>query len=107
MSNVFVYYIGNDNIIELDGLKNDLTGAPLDAATVTVTLTDAHGAEVGGDTWPRTLAHVPGSRGLYRAILPHTLALAENQRATATVTVDAGDGLRAQWALECVARRRQ
>lgn len=107
MSNLVTLYLGGDTILEVAALKNELTGADLNAAAVAVTLVDPAGVEVGGDTWPRSLAYVTGSRGTYRATLPYTLALAANARYTAVVTVDAGEGLRARWELPCVARVRE
>lgn len=106
MSNVDVLYIGNDAILELRGLENDLTGQFLNAATVTATLTDATGTQIAGAAWPMTLAYVAASDGTYRATLPYTLALTPNEKVTAAISVDAGSGLRAFWALEFVARRR-
>lgn len=106
MSNVTILYIGNDTILELERLKNDLTGAYLNSAAVAVTLLQDGGAPVGGETWPKTLAYVAGSKGVYRATLPATLVLTPNQRVTAQVTANAGVGLQGQWTLDCVARSR-
>lgn len=106
MSNPYTLYMGSDTILELAGLKNELNGADLNAATVTVTLRDADGQEVGGETWPKALTYVAGSKGVYRATLPHTLALVANARYTGVVTADGGAGLRARWDIECIARLR-
>lgn len=106
MSTIQILYVGNDTILEIDRLKNELTGAYLNSATVTVTLRDEAGAEVAGDTWPKTMAYLAGSNGVYRATLPHTLALTASQRVTAAISVDAGAGLVAAWDVECVARVR-
>jgi hypothetical protein len=106
MSNITTLYVGNDNELEVAGLKNDQTGADLNAATVTVRLTTEAGADVSGDTWPKTLAYVDGSRGLYRTTLPYGLDLVAGGRYTAHVSVDGGPGLRAEWEIECVARTR-
>lgn len=107
MSTIQTLLIGNDTIFEVDRLKDELTGSFKNAATVTVTLVDADGAQVAGDTWPKTLDYVTGSSGVYRATLPYTLDLEENARYDAQVSVNAGAGLRAAWTVECVARKRR
>lgn len=106
MSNIHVLYVANDHILEVRALKNELTGAALNSATVTVTLVDADGADVTGDDWPKTLSHVANSAGVYRATLSHAMTLAEDGRYTARITADAGNGLRAYWEMECVGRER-
>lgn len=105
MSNVTVLYVGNDNILEVANLKNDVSGADINNATVSVILADDNGAQIGGATWPMALSYVTGSKGVYRATLPYTLEMTAGLRMMATVTVDAGP-LRAQFDLECVARSR-
>jgi hypothetical protein len=106
MSNVQILYIGNDTVLELESLRNELTGAYLNDATVTVTLEDTDGVDVAGDTWPVTMAHVASSDGLYRATLKYTLSLVEGRKYRAQITADAGAGLRAAWQVDCVARKR-
>lgn len=108
MSNVATLYVGNDTVLEVKGLKNEVTGAFLNAATVTATLSDsASGAEVSGQSWPVTLAYVAGSDGDYRATLSYAMSLTANGRYTASITADAGAGLRAQWSVPCRAQTRQ
>ena len=106
MSNIHVLYRSNDHVLELRGLKNELTGAALNSATVTVTLVDATGAQVSGDTWPKTMSYVTSSSGNYRCTLGYALSLTEDARYTAQITANAGSGLRAYWEMECVARNR-
>lgn len=106
MSNVTILYTGNDMVLELSNLTNDVTGELLDAADVQVTLLRTDGTPVEGAEWPLSLLHVAGSRGMYRVTLPYTMILAINGRYTAQVTVDAGPGLRGEFELECVARQR-
>ena len=104
MSNINVIFTSSDNIIEVRSLLNELTGANLNAATVTVTLKDSTGTNVPGDTWPKTMAYVTGSNGVYRATLGYALPLTADARYTATLVADAGAGLRRTWTMECVAR---
>ena len=106
MSTIHVLLISNDHILELDSLKNELTGLDLNGATVTVTLVDAAGAQVGGEVWPKAMTYVAETDGVYRCTLPYTLALSASGRYTARITANAGNGLRAQWDMECVARTR-
>lgn len=106
MSNVNILYTGNDTVIEVAGLKNEVTGAFLNSAAVTATLVDAEGDQVAGETWPKTLTYVTGSDGIYRATLPYTMSLVPSGRYVAQISVNAGAGLRASFALPCVARPR-
>jgi hypothetical protein len=106
MSNIHIILDNNDSVIEVFDLKNELTGVFLNAATVTVTLKDSVGVNVAGDSWPKTLTYEAGSNGIYRATLLYSLGLTAGSRYTATVTADAGAGLRAEWNLECVCRVR-
>lgn len=106
MSNIAILYVGNDNVLEVAALNNEMTGEDLNAAIVTVQLTTQGGVDVDGDTWPKTMAYVEGSRGLYRTTLPFTLELVAGGRYNAQVVADAGTGLRAAWTVDCVARER-
>lgn len=100
-------YVGNDMLLEVAGLRDDVTGDYLNAATVTVTLKTSAGVNVSGQAWPLALAYVTGSNGVYRATLIDTLSLTANSRYVATVIADAGDGKRAQWDLDFVCRMRR
>jgi hypothetical protein len=106
MSNVNILYTGNDTVLEVKGLKDEVGGDFLNAATVTATLVDAEGDQVAGETWPKTLTYVLSSDGVYRATLPYTMGLTAGGRYVAQVSVNAGAGLRASFALPCVARAR-
>lgn len=106
MSTIQLLYVGNDTVLELERLKNDLTGEYVNEATVSVTLVEHDGVVVAGDTWPKAMPYVPGSEGAYRTILSAGLALVANRKYEARITVDAGNGLRAAWTVACVARVR-
>lgn len=106
MSNIIVIYVGNDSILEVDHVRDELTGDFLAGAAVQATMFDNTGAEVTGDTWPRPLAYVANSKGVYRTTLPQTLDLTANQRYTVEVEVNDGPGRYAKWTLQCVARER-
>ena len=97
----------NDNILELEGLKNDATGAFINGATVTVTLVDSDDTNVVGQTWPTTLLYVAASDGIYRATLQDVLTLVPDAKYTAKVTADGGAGLLGFFELPVVARIRR
>jgi hypothetical protein len=106
MSAIYEIFVGNDTVLEVQGLRSDVTGEPMNAATLAVTLLDVGGAEVAGQVWPKPMAYVGGSKGLYRAMLPATLPLVADARYTARITADAGPDLIGTWNMECVARLR-
>jgi len=106
MSTVHIIYEGNDMVIELRGLKNEVSGAYIDSATVGVTLKDADGVNVSGESWPLTMNYVTGSNGKYRATLADTLSLTPRARYTATITADAGAGLKGKWVEDLVCQQR-
>ena len=91
-----LFYYLNDNLVELDGLTNEATGAYINDATVTVTLTDTAGTQIAGETWPLTMGYVSGSNGKYRATLEDTLTVTLGQMLVATVNT-LGDGLTGRW----------
>lgn len=105
MSTIHVLLIGNDSVLEIDRLKNEVSGAFLNAASAAVTLQDTAGTAVAGASWPKQLDYVTASDGLYRCTLPAALVLTANARYTALVEVSAA-GLTASWRIECVARTR-
>ena len=102
-------YVGNDNLLEVTGLKNQAEDTYLNAATVTVTLIDptASPQEVAGETWPLSLAYVSGSDGDYRATLADTLSLSRSTKYVAQISADGGTGLKAYWEVEAVGIARE
>jgi hypothetical protein len=86
-----LYYL-NDNLIEVDGLK-DSTAAGYADATATVNLTtikDADGNAVTGISFPLSLAYVAASNGKFRAVIDKALVL--TPEAAYTAIVDAAYG---------------
>lgn len=106
MASEDILYVGNDNILEVDELKNAASAAFLNSATVTVTLEDSTGTEVTGDTWPKSLTYVTSSDGKYRATMLDTLSLTADALYTAKITADGGSGLLAYWERPLYARSR-
>lgn len=84
-------FVANTNLLELSGLQDAIDDSYINDATVTATLKDSAGADVGGITWPLTLAYVDGSDGDYRAVLVAALELANRGHYTAVIEVDAGE----------------
>ncbi len=97
----------NDNILELDGLKNDATSAFINDAAVTVTLVDSDDVDVVGQTWPTTMLYVAASDGIYRATLQDVITLEPDAKYTAKVTANGGAGLLGFFELPVVARIRR
>lgn len=101
-----VIYVGNDNIIEFGSgalLTDEITGDTIPDATVEVTLKDADGVDIVGETWPLSMPAVEGESGNYRATLADELVLTVGQKVTAEVTADDGPGARAAWTLTTTA----
>lgn len=100
-----IVYIGNDNYIEVDGLKDKATDAYINDATVACTLKDSGGNNVTGQSWPLTLSYVASSNGKYRGLLDNALVLTARKMYTAHITV-VGGGLDAAWELPVFAMTR-
>jgi len=98
-----ILYDENDNLIELQELKNVATDSFVnDASPVTVTIVDADGGEVLAAT---AMAYVAASDGKYRATIQDTLAFTVGLQYTAQIAAT-GDGLQfyAEEPLTVVAR---
>jgi len=90
-------YLLNDNLLVVDGLKNEADGSYINSATVTCTLVDGGGTPVTGQTWPLPVVYQPSSNGKYIGTLEDTLNLTESQTYTAKVDADGGAGLKGHW----------
>lgn len=100
-------YADNDMTLEVSSLRDEVTGAYINDATVTVSLADEDAVAVTGETWPLAMSYIASSDGVYRATLKDTLTLAVGARYVATVIADAGTGRRGQWELDFVCRKRR
>jgi hypothetical protein len=94
-------YLDNSNVIELRDLKNSVTLSADTGATVQVTITDAAGAEVSGETWPVVMAHA--ASGTYRATLSDALAITANRKYLAVVEATGSGGEVGVWSCPVVA----
>jgi len=99
-----VLYLDNSSVIELVGLKNSVTGTADVGASVSVTLLDSSGAQVSGETWPLTMAHV--ADGLYRATMSSAINLSALTKYTAMVDVVGSGGEVGNWQCKVLARAR-
>lgn len=83
----------NDMLLELTGLKNELTEAFVNNATVTATLKTRAGVAVSGQTWPLTLVYKTASDGIYQGILDAALVVSVGDHLKAEVTIVAAGGI--------------
>lgn len=104
---VLTLYVGNDMILEVEGLTDEATGDFVNDADITATLYTQAGAEVAGQVWPVAMTYVADTAGIYRATLADTLSLTPNQRYRARVVADAGPGRRSQWDIDVLAKIRR
>lgn len=70
---MFVFYEGNDTIIEVRNLKDALTGDAIDDAVLRLTLLTREGNPVVGDSWPKSFSL--GADGVYRVTVLGSLEL--------------------------------
>lgn len=86
-----LYYL-NDNLIEVDGLKDSTLSGYADA-TADVKLTAikaAAGNTVTGVSFPITLAYVSASNGKFRGVVDKALALTPEAKYTAFIDATYG-----------------
>ena len=84
--------LANSNLLELNGLRNALTGDFVTSALVVATIDNTDGSALAGMAWPVTLNFVDDSDGCYRALLDTGIALVHGQRYRVTIAAQ-GDGL--------------
>lgn len=98
--------IGNDHIVELAGLHDEISGSYLNAATVTARLKTVAGVEVAGESWPITLTYVTGSNGNYRGTIEDAVVLESGKSYMLEITADGGGDLIGFWRKELIAQYR-
>lgn len=105
----FQAFINNDNAITLAGLKDACTGDFANTATVEVTVTDKDGVDVTfdntSDFWPRAMAFVASSNGVYCGVIPIEAQLVPEQDYIAVITANQA-GIRGRWNLFFKAKHR-
>lgn len=90
-------FVANTNVLDLTGLRNELTDAYINSATVTVTVKDEEGVEVAGQVWPLVMSYVAASDGNYRAFLADTLPFVAKAKYTAFIEANGGANLVGHW----------
>lgn len=98
--------IGNDQTVELQALKDEVSGDFINNATVTARLKTMAGVDVAGETWPITLAYVTNTDGNYRGLLEDGLTLSNLTRYIVEIRADAGADLIGFWRFTVTARYR-
>lgn len=104
--------IGNDQTLEVAGLKDEISGEFFATAIVTATIRDSDEQEVAGGTLPITLQYVTpgddaeGREGLYIGNFEDDLELEDGALYSVEVRADAGSDLVALWRIPAVARYR-
>lgn len=71
---------------------------------MTVTVKDAGGNNVAGETWPKSLTYVSASDGKYRATLTDVLILSKDATYYAWIDADGGADLRRHWEAQLIAK---
>ena len=98
-------YLDNSNVIELRSLTNSVTGVVDTGATVTVTIKDAAGTNVTGQTWPAAMSH--DTDGTYRATLDPGMSIDYKHTYTAIVTAVGSGGETGVWKCPVIAEIRR
>jgi hypothetical protein len=101
------WFIGSDQLLEVAGLKDPVTGAYVNTATVRATMYEPDGVTVvQGQTWPLTLSYVAASDGDYNGILEDGRDLKDGRLYWIELTADAGGDLIKKWRWSDTARYR-
>ncbi len=95
---------GNDNILELNGFKNEASGAFLNSATVTAEIRAVNKTDVVVASQP--LSYVSSSDGIYRVTLADTDALVAGTEYYAFIDANGGAGLQGHWEIRFLVRVR-
>jgi hypothetical protein len=90
--------IDNNNVVELQRLRNSISGGPITDATVSLTVYDGAGVPVVGQIWPASMQHV--SDGYYRTTLDSSLILRRGGTYYGIITADGSGGERGKWELQ-------
>lgn len=95
-------WIGSDNTVAVTSLKNAVTDAYINDATVTFTLRDRNGVAV---VLNGQAPYVAGSNGNYRGILEdtNTVSLIRQGQYTLEISIVDGPGYTAYYEVDCCA----
>lgn len=107
MAEIETYFIDNDNMIQISGVRDAANGIYLNNADFEVTLVDAATeTEIVGQTWPATMSYVHESDGIYRLTLEYDLEVVDQQNLIAKLSGNPF-GLRLSLRIPVIARYRQ
>lgn len=87
---VQVVYLETSELVELQSLKDEVSDAFVNAATVALTFLDSSGAEVSGETWPIAMDYVAGSDGNYQATVSENVDFQEGAMYFAKIVATSG-----------------
>lgn len=98
----------SDNVVQVTGVKDVLTGEFINSASVWASVFDASMENVDGVSWPITLEYVEGSDGDYVGSIPDSADLKVGNFYTIRVSVDDGPGRKIveDYELEIVKRQK-
>lgn len=99
-------FLGNDNVIELNGLKlsTDVATTYQNDATVKLTtLKDSSGSTITG---PITMTYVAASNGIYRGEIDDAITLVADAIYIAFIDVTSASGKKAHWETPVTAKVR-
>ena len=104
--------IGNDQVLELVGLREEIANEYIEDATVTATIRKANGQPVDGENWPITLVFVAvnddleGRSGLYQGLLEDGIELVAGRTYSVEITAEVSSDLVGFWKFPVVAKYR-
>jgi hypothetical protein len=90
-------YLANSTTVKLEGLESSVDASYVNDATVEMTIKDAQGNNVAGETWPLSMVYVTASNGNYLGEVSHALALVDGAEYSASITATVPGGSRAEW----------
>lgn len=106
INDLYTILIGNNNVLEINGIKNPLIGHYINNAIVTATLSTLSDVPVTGQTWPINATYIPNTDGCYNAELPPALNLFHDKSYKLHIRA-AGNGLIADWQVILTAKIRR
>ena len=92
------WYINNDQLLKVEGLRDPVTSAYVNAAIIEATMYESDGVTpVSGQSWPLTLDYVSASNGNYQGLLEDGRVLTYGEIYWIEVRADAGSDLIKTW----------
>ncbi len=98
-------YVGSDNVILLESLKDPITNTYINSGTITFTMEDEDGneLEIPGVTWPASMTYITGSDGQWYGEIPASWPLQEGKQYKVAVTI-VSEGRTAYRKIPCLAK---